>query len=288
VIVTRFAPSPTGPLHLGHAFAALTAWHEAARVGGRFVLRIDDLDSIRCRRQFEASIEFDLRWLGIEWPAWVRRQSACLGEYRAALDRLRELGVLYPCFCTRADVRREVAAAGEAPHGSEAAPYPGTCRRLDAGTVARRLSDGSGPVAWRLDVARASAIAGPLRWHDRRHGTFSADPGCLGDAVLGRKDITASYHLAVVVDDAAQGIALVTRGEDLLSSTHLHRLLQHLLGLPVPEWHHHRLVSDSSGHRLAKRNDALSLESLRAAGATPATIREQLGFPVAAVMIEHQ
>jgi glutamyl-Q tRNA(Asp) synthetase len=268
--------------------AALTAWDEAARSGGRFILRIDNLDSTRCRRQWEDGIGVDLRWLGLDWPVQVRRQSDCLGEYRAALNQLRELGVLYPCFCTRADVRREIEAAGLAPHGRPDENYPGTCRRLDAGEVARRLANATGPVAWRLDVERALTICGPLCWHDRRHGAFSVDAGSLGDVVLGRKDITASYHLAVVVDDAAQGVTLVTRGEDLLPSTHLHRLLQHLLGLPAPEWLHHPLVCDSSGRRLAKRNDALSLESLRAAGATMRSIRQQLGLRLPAGMVERR
>lgn len=276
-VVTRFAPSPTGLLHLGHALAALAAWESARRAGGTFLLRIEDIDRTRCRAEFEDELEADLRWLGLDWPEPVRRQSEHLGEYAEALDRLRELGVIYPCFCTRAEIEREVAAMVSAPHGPEGALYPGTCRMMSAAERNDRLATGARP-AWRLDVARASALAGPLEWFDRRFGRHPARPESLGDVVLARKDIGTSYHLAVVVDDAAQGVTLVTRGDDLLACTPLHRLLQHLLKFPVPEWAHHPLVCDASGRRLAKRDHDASLRTLRESGVTPAGIRERLDW----------
>jgi glutamyl-Q tRNA(Asp) synthetase len=277
VSITRFAPSPSGPLHLGHALAALVAWDEARGNGGGFLLRIEDIDSTRNRPQWETAIEDDLRWLGLVWPQPVRRQSEHLAEYSAALDTLRSLGLVYPCFCTRTEIQREIAASANAPHGPEGPLYPGTCRRLAESERARRMAEGK-PYAWRLDVAAAAASAGPLVWRDRTHGEFLAAPAFLGDVVIARKEIGTSYHLAVVIDDAAQGVTLVTRGEDLLPCTHLHRLLQHCLALPVPEWKHHRLVRDANGNRLAKRDGALSLQALRQAGATPEQIRQRLGF----------
>ena len=275
--MTRFAPSPTGPLHLGHALAALVAWDLAARAGGTFLLRIEDIDRTRCRQEFEEELMADLRWLGLAWPEPVRRQSDHLADYAAALGRLRALGVVYPCFCTRGEIEREVRAMVSAPHGPEGPLYPGTCRALGAEERDARIAAREGH-AWRLDVARAAAVAGPLAWHDRRHGRQSAQPEVLGDVVLARKDIGTSYHLAVVVDDAAQGVSLVTRGEDLLPCTHLHRLLQHLLGLPVPEWAHHPLVRDAAGRRLAKRDHAAGLRTLREQGVTPSGIRERLAW----------
>jgi glutamyl-Q tRNA(Asp) synthetase len=275
--VTRFAPSPTGHLHLGHALAALVAWDFAARNATTFLLRIEDIDRTRCRREYEDDLMDDLHWLGLSWPEPVRRQSEHLDDYAAALDRLRALGVVYPCFCTRAAIEREVAAMTSAPHGPEGPLYPGTCRALGDGERDARLAAGTGH-AWRFDVAQATALAGPLEWHDQRHGRHPARPEVLGDVVLARKDIGTSYHLAVVVDDAAQEISLVTRGEDLLPCTHLHRLLQHLLGLPVPEWAHHPLVRDADGRRLAKRDHATSLRTLRAQGLTPADVRDRLAW----------
>jgi glutamyl-Q tRNA(Asp) synthetase len=267
-VVTRFAPSPTGLLHLGHVRAAWVAWQAAHRgLGGKFWLRIEDIDTTRCRLEFESALAEDLAWLGLSWET-PRRQSEHLADYAAALEQLRALGVLYPCFCTRAEIQREFATMHGAPQGPEGPLYPGTCRHLSRTERDERLAAGQA-LAWRLDVALAAALAGPLRWTDERHGTFSAQPELLGDVVLARKDIATSYHLAVVVDDALQGITLVTRGEDLLLSTHLHRLLQHLLGLPQPVWHHHGLVCDETGRRLAKRHDALSLRALREQGLTP-------------------
>ncbi len=275
-VVTRFAPSPTGLLHLGHAHAALFAWR-AAR-GGRFLLRIEDVDLARCRREFEAAIEEDLAWLGLEWERPVRRQSDQMADYGAALGRLEAEGLLYPCFCTRKEIRDEIARAGRAPHGPEGPLYPGTCRALAPAERQARVASGA-PHALRLDVARAAARAGPLTWRDRGRGEIAADPASLGDAVLARKEVPASYHLTVTLDDALQGVTLVTRGTDLFHASHLHRLLQALLGLPVPEWHHHALLTDDAGERLAKRHDALSIRALRDAGKSPAEVRALAGFP---------
>lgn len=275
--MTRFAPSPTGLLHLGHALAALVAWESAQRVGDAFLLRIEDIDRTRCRAEYEQALRDDLRWLGLSWPEPARRQSEHLHDYAEALDRLQRLGVIYPCFCTRAEIEREVAAMVSAPHGPEGALYPGTCRALTPAERDDRLAAGAG-YAWRLDVARAVVVAGPLEWTDRRFGRHSARPELLGDVVLARKDIGTSYHLAVVVDDAAQRVTLVTRGEDLLSCTHLHRLLQHLLNFPAPEWAHHPLVCDADGRRLAKRDHAAALRTLREQGVTPDVVRERLDW----------
>ncbi|QQP91422.1 tRNA glutamyl-Q(34) synthetase GluQRS [Skermanella sp. TT6] len=277
-IVTRFAPSPTGHLHLGHAHSALFGWHAAVDHGGRFLLRIEDIDPARCRPEFERDLIEDLEWLGLDWPRPVRRQSEHLDDYRAALERLDSLGVTYPCFCTRREIEEEIARAGHAPHGPDGPLYPGTCRALTAGEradrIARRL-----PFAVRIDVARASDSAGPLTWHDRAAGMVPATPRVLGDAVLARKDVPTSYHLSVTVDDHLQGVTLVTRGKDLFCATHLHRLLQALLGYPTPEYHHHGLLTNERGERLAKRDRAVSLRALRAAGRTPAEVRAMAGFP---------
>lgn len=274
--VTRFAPSPTGWLHLGHAYAALFA-REAAGEGGRFLIRLEDIDGTRARPEYEEAIFEDLAWLGLRWETPVRRQSDHFDDYRAALAKLEALDVLYPCFCTRRAIQEEIARAGNAPHGPDGPLYPGTCRSRDAAERNERIAAGEA-YALRLDVLKAMRhVSTELAWTDRGHGSFKARPDVFGDVVLARKDTPASYHLAVVVDDALQGITLVTRGEDLLEATHLHRLLQALLDLPVPEWHHHRLITDDSGKRLAKRDDARSLRSLRAAGWTPERVREALG-----------
>lgn len=264
--VTRFAPSPTGWLHLGHAYAALFA-HEKAD-GGRFLIRLEDIDGTRARSEYEEAIFEDLAWLGLEWETPVRRQSDHFDDYRAALAKLEALGVLYPCFCTRREIQDEITRAGNAPQGPDGPLYPGTCRNRSADERAERIAKGE-PYALRLDVAKAMAAVGALTWKDRARGSIIAEPAVFGDVVLARKETPASYHLAVVVDDALQGITLVTRGEDLLPASHLHRLLQELLGLPVPEWQHHRLITDENGKRLAKRDDARSLRSLREAGWTP-------------------
>ncbi|MBC6405135.1 MAG: tRNA glutamyl-Q(34) synthetase GluQRS [Rhodospirillales bacterium] len=270
---TRFAPSPSGRLHLGHAYAALFAARAAG--GGRFLLRIEDLDRVRARPAFEAAIFEDLAWLGLDWPLPVLRQSERGVAYAAALERLKAEGLLYPCFCTRAQIRQEITAAGQAPHGPEGPLYPGTCRRLAPHDIERRLERAEQP-AWRLDLARAHGRHPNLTWFDRDAGQQEARPEILGDVVLGRKDGGASYHLAVVLDDAFQGVSLVTRGRDLFAASHLHRLLQALLDLPVPEWWHHRLIEDVQGQRLAKRNAALSLKHLRESGWTTARVWETL------------
>jgi glutamyl-Q tRNA(Asp) synthetase len=273
---TRFAPSPTGWLHLGHAYAALFASEQAN--GGRFLIRLEDIDATRARPEYEEAIFEDLAWLGLSWEKPVRRQSDHFDDYRAALGQLETQGLLYPCFCTRRDIQDEIARAGNAPQGPDGPLYPGTCRHLNADERQKRLASGDA-YALRLDVNQAlQFIDAPLTFTELSRGEISADPSIFGDVVLARKDTPASHHLAVVVDDALQGITLVTRGEDLLPATHLHRLLQHLLHLPVPRWHHHRLITDENGKRLAKRDDARSLKSLREAGWTPDRVRQELGI----------
>jgi len=276
-VVTRFAPSPTGRLHLGHAYSALLAHDFARERDGTFLLRIEDIDPGRCRPEFERSLMEDLAWLGLTWPEPVRRQSDHLDDYCAALDRLGGIGVTYPCFCTRREIEDEIARAGHAPHGPDGALYPGTCRHLTEDERAARIAAGDA-FAVRLDVARACALAGPLSLHDEAAGTVEATPEILGDVVLARKDVPTSYHLSVTVDDALQGVTLVTRGRDLFHATHLHRLLQALLGLPVPDYHHHGLLTNDRGERLAKRDKAVSLRALRESGRTPAEVRAMAGF----------
>ena len=265
-VVTRFAPSPTGRLHLGHAYSAMQAHDVARAAGGRFLLRIEDIDPGRSREAFVAGIEDDLRWLGLAWDGLVVRQSTRLPHYAAALDRLERDGLVYPCFCTRA----EIAASAAAPHGSTAQLYPGTCRRLPADArQARRTHE---PHCWRIDMTAATARAGRLTWHDAIRGEIVAAPEAQGDVVLARKDAPVSYHLAVTVDDAAQGISDVVRGADLFEATHVHRLLQALLGLPTPRYRHHALLTDAAGRRLAKRHGAPALADLRDGGADPAAL----------------
>jgi glutamyl-Q tRNA(Asp) synthetase len=273
---TRFAPSPTGLLHLGHAYAALFAARCAGE--GRFLVRLEDIDATRVRPEYEAALFEDLAWLGLRWERPVLRQSEHFEHYRAGLQRLEQLGLLYPCFCTRKHIQEEIARAGQAPHGPDGVLYPGICRALSASERADRQGRGEA-YALRLDVAKAAAMAGPdLRWEDRARGVFTATPEIFGDVVLARKDTPASYHLAVVLDDARQDISLVTRGEDLLEATHLHRLLIQLFHLPVPQWEHHRLILDENGRRLAKRNDARSLRTLREAGWSASRVMEHLGM----------
>ena len=261
-MITRFAPSPTGGLHLGHAWSAILAHDRARAAGGRLLLRIEDIDGSRSRPEHVADILADLAWLGLTWDD-LCFQSARLDRYQAALDRLRAMGLLYPCFCTRADIAREVAASLSAPHGPDGPIYPGSCRALDAATRAARRGD---PHAWRLDMAAAIAQVGPLGWYDEIAGRVVADPADAGDVVLARKDAPASYHLAVTLDDAAQGVTHVFRGADLFAATHVHRLLQALLGLPTPAYHHHALLTDADGKRLAKRDGAPMLRTRRLAG----------------------
>jgi glutamyl-Q tRNA(Asp) synthetase len=276
-IVTRFAPSPTGRLHLGHAYSALFAEAAARQAGGRFLLRIEDIDQGRCRPEFEQAIREDLAWLGLSWEEPVRRQSEHMEDYRAALERLQSMGLLYPCFCTRKQIAAELARAGQAPHGMEGPLYPGTCRTLDAATRQRRSAAGES-YALRLDVAAAKSRTGRLAWHDRERGDVEAKPEMFGDVVLARKEMPTSYHLACSLDDHLQGVTLVTRGQDLFEATHIHRLLQALLGLRTPDYHHHRLITDESGRRFAKRDKAPTLAALRESGISPAEVRQLAGF----------
>lgn len=252
--VTRFAPSPNGALHLGHAWSAIHAHDLASARGGRFLLRIEDIDGERSRPDLAAQFRADLAWLGLTWHE-VPPQSGRVASYLAAAQRLRDMGLLYPCSCTRTDI-----AAAARTTGPDSPVYPGTCRE--------RAVDTAQPVAWRLDTAKAAALAGPLTWVDELAGEQTAHPHLLGDVVLVRKDAStpASYHLAATLDDAADGVTLVTRGMDLFAATHVHRLLQALLGLPVPRWHHHALLLDADQRKLAKRRGSPSLADRRMAG----------------------
>ena len=262
-MITRFAPSPTGRLHLGHAYAAKVA-HDLARAdGGRFLLRFEDIDHTRVRPEYYEGILEDLQWLGFSWDDEPWKQLDRLEHYQAALDQLKAMDVVYPCYCTRREIETELAQLTNAPQGPEGALYPGTCR--DLAQVPRNREP-----AWRLDTRKAAELVGKLTFHDEKHGNVPVIPDLLGDVILARKDIGTSYHLAVTVDDAAQKITYVTRGEDLLSSAHVHRVLQKLLKLPEPIYLHHRLILDDSGQRLAKRHDALAITTLRERGVTKA------------------
>ncbi len=262
--VTRFAPSPTGRLHLGHAYSALQAHDFARGRDGAFLLRIEDIDPGRSRAEHVDGIIEDLLWLGLEWDGEMAYQSERLPLYAEALERLKQDGLVYPCFCTRAEVAAEIAASAHAPHGADGPLYPGTCRGRADPDLAR-------PHAWRLDVARAIARTGPLTWSEAGEA-IAAESERFGDVVLARKDAPASYHLAVTLDDDAMGVTDVVRGRDLLESTHVHRLLQALLGLAPPVYHHHHLIGDARGNRLAKRHNAPILTDLRAAGTDPAAL----------------
>lgn len=282
--VTRFAPSPTGFLHLGHAFAALYAADLALSSGGRFLVRIEDTDRTRARADYEAAIFEDLAWLGLSWETPVRRQSQHFGDYAKALEQLKALDCAYPCFCTRKEIEAEFAASVHAPHGPDGPIYPGTCRALGDAERAGRVARGD-QHAWRLDVAKAVKLLGaPLSFEELgggpagERGAIGVKADLFGDFVLARKDAPASYHLAVVVDDALQGVTLVTRGNDLFAAAHVHRLLQALLKLPAPQYSHHRLILDASGKRLAKRDQATTLRHLRADDWTPARVREVLAI----------
>ena len=266
--ITRFAPSPTGYLHLGHAASALFSFKQS-EPHGRFLLRIEDIDQTRFRPEFLDAIYEDLAWLGLEWEHPVRVQSEHFDDYQAVLDRLTDMDLLYPCFCTRKDIQAEIAKIGNAPHGPDGALYPGTCRQCSRQERKDRIAAGES-YALRLDMAAAIKRAGrELVWFDRAAGRQIATPEIFGDVVLARKDTPTSYHLSVTFDDHLQGISLVTRGEDLFFASHLHRLLQEVLGYDVPEYHHHGLLTGPDGKRFAKRNKSMTLRSMRERGLDP-------------------
>jgi glutamyl-Q tRNA(Asp) synthetase len=277
ITITRFAPSPTGYLHIGHAYSALIARETAQKAGGRFILRMEDIDGVRCKPDFEAAIYEDLAWLGMEWETPVRRQSDHMADYADALAKLDKAGLIYPCFCTRADIKTEIAHMGGAPHNIGGPVYPGICSNLSDEKRETHLKAGR-EHAIRLRMEQAVDKTGPLAWHDLGRGPIPADPLRHGDVVLARKDIPTSYHLAVTIDDAKQGITLITRGEDLVEFTDIHRVLQALLGLEVPRYHHHKLLTDAKGRRYAKRDRSLTIRALRAAGLSPEEVRAMAGF----------
>jgi len=291
-IVTRFAPSPTGFLHLGHAFAAIVAWRRAREDSGRFLLRIEDIDRMRCRPEFAAALIGDLAWLGLDWDGEVRVQSAHLDDYQRVLDDLLRRRLIYPCFCTRADILRDVAQSASAPHAPDGAPlYPGTCRGLARHVAAARVAAGEAH-AWRLDVAAAaSSVAEPLTYREEGEAEDTiCRPQRFGDVVLARRDAATSYHLCVCHDDALQGVTLVTRGVDLRPATDIHRLLYALMGWASPRYAHHPLRTDAAGRRLAKRDKAATLRDLRRSGVSPAEARRMAlgsgdGFDQARVVV---
>jgi glutamyl-Q tRNA(Asp) synthetase len=268
MIVTRFAPSPTGRLHLGHAFSAVLGHNRARESGGRFLLRIEDLDQGRSRPEFVEGIFEDLRWLGVDWDGEPLIQSQRAAAYEEALERLRDLGLVYACFCTRADIAQSLTA----PHGDAAASYPGTCRALPDHPERRAAT----PHCWRLNSMRALELAGMPAWTEADGTHFEAERPQIGDAILARKDAPAAYHLACVVDDAASGVNFVARGADLRPSTPIQRLLQQLLGLPEPTYLHHELVIHEDGRRLAKRDLAPTLDAMRVAGVDGGELADRL------------
>ena len=285
--VFRFAPSPNGYLHLGHAYSAMLNADLARESGGRFLLRVEDIDPTRCRTEFEHAIDDDLTWLGLSWEKPVRRQSEHFPEYRAALDKLMALGLVYPAFESRAEIAgliRLREAQAPWPRDPDGAPlYPGTARAFSPEERSRQMQSGA-PYALRLDMAAACAYAGKVSWHERgegpegERGAVAANPAAWGDVIVARKETPTSYHLAVVVDDALQGVTEVVRGQDLFWSTSVHRLLQQLLRLPQLAYRHHRLIRDAAGQKLSKSTDATGLRELRAAGVTPAEVRRRVGL----------
>lgn len=285
--VTRFAPSPTGQLHLGHAYSALTVFEAAQKAGGRFLLRIEDIDTIRCKPEYEAAIYEDLAWLGLSWEEPVRRQSEHFSDYAEAIDQLAERGLIYRCFKTRKEVMEEI---GRAPHhpgeGPEGVIYPGPAQQMSPEEEAARMAEGEA-FAWRLSMAAAAETLGDLtrltfteegEGPNGESGNFRIQPGLIGDVILARKDIGTSYHLAVTLDDAQQGMTHVIRGQDLFFATTIHRILQALLGLPVPVYRHHGLMSGADGKRFAKRDKSQTLRALRESGVRAEDIRLQYGF----------
>jgi len=282
MFATRFAPSPTGRLHKGHAFSALTAWTAAREANGRFILRIEDIDPTRCKPEFETALYEDLAWLGLDWETPVRRQSGHLADYAAVVDALNARGLLYRCFRTRKEI---LDAIGDAPHGPAEAVRPGPHA---ADEEARLLTEGR-PYAWRLSLDRARETLGELAWRDLSFieegvgpggetGLIRARPETAGDVVLARKDAGTAYHLAVAHDDALQGVTHVVRGLDLFEATHIQRLIQTLMGWPAPTYRHHRLLTGPDGRRYAKRDQSVTLAELRAGGLTPEALRTELGF----------
>jgi len=273
-VVTRFAPSPTGELHLGSAYSAWVGWHRAHEAAGRFLVRIEDIDIRRCRRDYEQSMLEDLCWLGLHWDGEVRRQCEHFADYGRVLDQLDQRGLVYPCFCSRAEIEREVAASANAPHGPDGPLYPGTCRHLSVQERRDRISAGH-ELCMRLDAVRAAEQVGPYHFVDETHGRLEGQPLLLGDFVIARKDTPTSYHLSVTVDDHLQGVTVVTRGEDVLPSTHVHVLLQRLLGYETPLYAHHKLLRDASGRRFAKRDRDFTIRALRESGVTPQQVIER-------------
>jgi len=274
--ITRFAPSPTGFLHLGHAYAAFFA-KNLAHSPNQFLLRIEDIDHGRCHKKFETAIFDDLSWLGLSWSKPVLKQSTRNEAYQSALEHLKSLGLLYPCFCSRRDIATEIENAGHAPHHTpEGMIYPGTCRKLSSNISQQRIADGDA-YALRLDIRAATEHAGPLFWHDHVQGQQRCQVDLFGDVVLARKDISNSYHLSVTVDDHFQKINLVTRGQDLFTASNVHRLLQALLGFTTPEYHHHPLITDQDGERLAKRFSAASIRDLKNQGLNPEAVLKMAG-----------
>ena len=278
-IITRFAPSPTGFLHLGHVYSASLAWRAAKESGGRFLLRMEDIDVTRCRPEFEQAIYEDLAWLGLEWELPVRRQSEHMEDYAALLAKLSDRDLIYPCFCSRKEIAAEIARSRSAPHGPQGPIYPGTCRHLTAAERQQRYERGE-PYALRLDMVNAIAAVDlrAVKFHEQGKGFVQCDPASFGDVVLARKETPTSYHLAVTFDDAVQGVNHVIRGQDLFPSTHIHRLLQALLDLPTPTYFHHGLISDTKGRRLSKRDKDATIKSLREYGYQPEEVRKMADY----------
>ena len=277
MLITRFAPSPTGRLHMGHAYSALFAESLAIKEGGKFLLRIEDIDTNRCREEYIEGIYEDLKWLGLRWDPVILIQSTRFDEYEKSINILRELGVLYPCFCSRKKIIVEQSNVGLAPHDAGLTKYSGNCRKMNPKEGKNRIAEGE-PHSWRLDCSKAFSITGELQWFDRLAGNVNVNPSILGDVIISRKDIGTSYHLAVTLDDAEQGVSLISRGEDLMESTHVHRLLQCLLELPVPQWCHHKLIKNSDGKRFSKREGSLTLKEMRDSGIKAEDLRGELGF----------
>jgi len=279
--ITRFAPSPTGRLHLGHAFSALFSQKEAEKRNGKVLLRMENIDKARCKTEYETHIKEDLHWLGFDWTGTVRRQSDHMEDYQIALQKLKKRGVLYPCFCSRADILKEIENSFGAPHSSILGPdgptYPGTCRSLTPDLQSEEIASGK-KYALRLDVRKSLDIVGDISWFDMKAGETRAEPEIFGDIVLARKDVMASYHLSCTVDDNIQGISLVTRAEDLTLATHIHRLLQQLLDYKVPEYKFHKIIGDKNGNRLSKRVKSKTIYAMRKEGVTVSDIRLAIGL----------